>query len=504
MRYIPFFLLFLFGSSSLTALSVDEKIGQLFVVPARSSFGEEHRKDLINTIRNYHIGAIILKQGDPLSQIQMIELLQKESKIPLLCVQDAEWGLSMRLEQTIKFPKNLTLGAIVNNALIYDLGKEIGRQCKLAGVHINLAPVVDVNTNPKNPIIHMRSFGEDPKNVAQKAIAYMKGLASEGILSCAKHFPGHGDTSVDSHHDLPLVSHNLNHLQNCEFAPFQAMIEAGVPCMLSAHLFLPALEPHTLPATFSKKILSDLLRNEMHFKGLLITDALNMQALAKHYPVEEIGLKALLAGHDLLLYGDHIAPNIERILKEDVPKSFNRIKQAVLDGTISEEELDRHVDKILALKKKLSFSLSSENLMEKLNSTAAKKLKRDLYRSAITLVSNPDKLIPLESKRPLEWLQPGSKKKNSSSVAAVALYTAPSQETLDWIKKLRTESSVVIVLFQSPYTLSFFDTDCTLIMAYEEDPDTMEAANDLIYGRLQPQGRLPVTWDKHIYALESP
>lgn len=489
-------LLFLFASYSLSALTLEEKIGQLFIIPARSSFGVEHRELLIKTITHYHIGGIILKQGDPLAQIELIQMLQKVAKTPLLCVQDAEWGLSMRLSQTIQFPKNLTLGAIQNDQLIYQLGKEIGRGCKKVGIHLNLAPVVDVNTNPKNPIIHMRSFGEDPKKVIEKAVAYMQGLASEGVLAAAKHFPGHGDTSVDSHHDLPLVPHPLDHLKKCELAPFKAVIDKGIPCILSAHLSLPALEPSLLPATFSKRIIHDLLCTEMAFKGLVITDALNMQALAKYYPVEEIALKALLAGHDLLLYGDHIAPHIERILKEDVPKAFARIKQAVLDGTLSEEELDCHVAKILNLKKTLSFALSSERVIEEINSNASKELKQNLYRSAITLVSNPDALLPLPQERKIEWLKVGATKVNQDAIAAIALYEPPTEETLQWIKKMRQKSALIIALFQSPYSLAYFDPGCTLIMAYEKDQDTIEAATDLIYGKLQQTGRLPVTASK--------
>ncbi|HSX12078.1 MAG TPA: glycoside hydrolase family 3 N-terminal domain-containing protein, partial [Rhabdochlamydiaceae bacterium] len=412
-----------------------------------------------------------------LSQVKLIQKLQQEARVPLLCVQDAESGLSARLTETIKFPENLTLGAIQDDTLIYQLGKEVGRSCKKVGAHLNLSPVVDVNNNPKNPIIHMRSYGEDPENVARKAVAYAGGLASEGILAAAKHFPGHGDTEIDSHYALPLIPHTLDHLSKVELVPFAAAIQANIPCILTAHLALPALEPN-LPATFSSKIVTDLLKKQMGFQGVVISDALNMQALTNEYTAEEIGLKALLAGHDLLLYGDHIAPNIRRILIQDLPAAFARIKKAVLDGTLPEKELNARVEKILDLKKKCSFDLATENLLEELNREEAKQLKRVLYRNAITLVKDPQKNLPL---------------KEGSDAVIVALYEKPSQECIAWIQKMQEYQPVVVVLFQSPYTLLDCDINTTLIMAYENDPDMEEAATDLIFGKLIPKGKLPIS-----------
>lgn len=478
-----FFILFVFFAQILFAyeinsLSLEEKIGQLFIVPARYSEDGSHKQDLINIINNYHIGGIILKQGDPVCQVKLIEELQAESKIPLLCVQDAEWGLSMRLKNTVKFPKNLTLGAIQDNSLIYRLGKEIGRTCKLVGTHLNLAPVVDVNCNPKNLVIHTRSFGENPQNVTSKALAYISGLAFEGILTCAKHFPGHGDTAVDSHVDLPIINHPFERLVEIELVPFAAAIEAGIPCIMTAHLSLPTLDSF-LPVTFSSKIVTELLKRQMGFQGLVITDALNMRALTNYYQTHEIGLKALLAGHDLLLYGDHIAPNIARILTQDVPQAFNRIKKAILDGELAEKELDAHVEKILKTKESLNFSLTSENLLEEINSDEAKQLKRELYRSAITLVSDPLHLIPLSS---------------SDDAVIISLYETPTPEIVESIRQLQKEKPVIVVLYQSPYSLFHFDKSMTLIMAYENDPDAEEAAKDLIFGNLIPTGKLPISY----------
>lgn len=464
-----FFILFaqILFAHDLKTLSLEEKIGQLFVVPAKYSEDGSHRQDLINIIHNYHVGGIILKQGDPLCQVKLIEELQAESKIPLLCVQDAEWGLSMRLKNTVKFPRNLTLGAIQDNSLIYRLGKEIGRTCKLVGTHLNLAPVVDVNSNPKNLVIHTRSFGENPENVASKALAYISGIKSEGILTCAKHFPGHGDTSVDSHIDLPIIT-------KFELVPFAAAIKGGVPCIMTAHLGFPSL-----PITFSSKIVTDLLKREMGFQGLVITDALNMKALTNYTPAEEIGLKALLAGHDLLLYGDHIAPNIVRILTQDVPQAFNRIKKAIIDGELAEEELDAHVEKILKTKETLPPLPSTDHLLDAINSVAAKELKRELYQNAITLVSDPKGLIPLSS---------------PDDATIISLYETPTPEIIESIQKKEKEKPVIVVLFQTPYSLFHFDKSMTLIMAYENDPDAEEAAKDVISGKLIPIGKLPISY----------
>ncbi len=443
----------------LTSTCFADKIGQLFIVPACPLRGEDHRQDLEKLIQEQKIGGIILKQGTVQSQLELIAHLQNFSETPLLCVQDGEWGVSMRLSDAIAFPKNLTLGAVQDLSLLFQLGKEIGRQCLLAGAHLNLAPVADVNCNPHNPIIHMRSFGEDPHQVAIRSYLVMAGMQSMGVMACAKHFPGHGDTSVDSHAELPAILHDRKRLESVELFPFRFLIDNGVKAVMSAHLFVEALsEEPFLPATFSKKIVTELLQNEYGFNGLVITDALNMKALSKKYSPDQTAIKAFLAGHDLLLYGDHIAPNIDQLLRVDIPQAIAAMRSAVEAGEIPEAWIDERVEKILKCKEELrrvevideeiyrarlgcanfdwlrlcqidppcspcysamvslvraaslrfgcvSLSQNSHNLSGRgINSPEAFALKKQLFREAMTLVRN-EGLLPLKRKKLalIEW-----------------------------------------------------------------------------------------------------
>ncbi|HSW87293.1 MAG TPA: glycoside hydrolase family 3 N-terminal domain-containing protein [Rhabdochlamydiaceae bacterium] len=525
------------AEKTLESMTLDEKIGQLFIVPACPLRDDGHLADIKNMITQYHIGGVILKQADPEKQVTLINTLQNQSGLPLLCVMDAEWGLGMRMQNMISFPKNLTLGAIQNKEMLHTLGKEIGRQCKKVGGHVNLAPVVDVNSNPYNPIIHMRSFGESPDRVAECAVSLMQGMQEAGILACAKHFPGHGDTIVDSHVDLPVVSHSLERLERVEFYPFQKMIQAGVDSVMTGHLFVPSCESKQgCPATLSAKITTDLLKNKLGFEGVVFTDALNMKALTNHFSTGEIALNALRAGNDFLVYGDHIAPNIDRILQIDVPEAIHGIKKAYEEGTISKAELDGHVLKILKLKERLHLpenreTVASTNLLEDLNSASARSLKKELFRQAITLVRNKKNLLPLAEKNRkkialVQMKDDGAfasllkrdgdvntfsfskgavlirKLKHFSlvifSVNAVSAnqkdFGIP-EEAEDLIQKLNyLRIPVILTIFGTPYALSQFEVNPTVIMAYEDDIDAYEAAADLIFGKLVPTGKLPVRY----------
>jgi beta-N-acetylhexosaminidase len=520
----------------LEKMSLEEKIGQLFIVPACPQRNDYHLEDLHRIISDYHIGGVILKQGDPFSQIALINNAQSFSAYPLLCVGDAEWGLSMRLENTLRFPRNLTLGAIQDKALIYKLGYEIGRECKKTGLHINLAPVVDVNINPKNPIIHMRSFGEDPQEVADCGRLYMQGLQDAGVLACAKHFIGHGDTRIDSHKDLPIVSHPLEHLESIELFPFKKLIEGGVSSVMMGHLRVPALDVGpSISATLSPLIVKGLLKEQMNFKGLVITDALNMQALSRYFPVGEIAVKALIAGNDLLLYGDHLAPNIDRILEKDIPDAFSAIKQALEEEMLSEAELDEHVLKILKAKEALQLNITRQvpvnhDLMEDLNSWEAKELKSALFKQALTLVENNDHLLPLslDKETSISLVQIGGDDTfrsilscyanvESFSMNDISLFSTPgsnqlfvvvaiydisllkedfgiSQDILSFLGKMKERDiPFVLTIFGTPYCLSFFHEIPALIIAYENDPEASIAAAEMIFGKIKPQGKLPVS-----------
>lgn len=283
-------------------LSYEQQIGQLFMIAAYSNKDNQHKQEIEAAIKKHHIGGLIFMQGGPGRQAHLLNHYQSISKVPLMISMDAEWGLAMRLDSTVRFPKQMTLGAIQDNKYIYKMGEEIARHCKRVGMQVNFAPVVDVNVNRNNPVIGTRSFGENKVKVAEKGIAYMRGMQSQHVLANAKHFPGHGDTDVDSHKDLPIINHSVDRLHDIELYPFKRLIADSLASMMVAHLYVPALDktPNTA-TTLSPKVVNKLLKEELGFKGLVFTDALNMKGVSKFYSPGEADLKALLAGNDVLL-----------------------------------------------------------------------------------------------------------------------------------------------------------------------------------------------------------
>ena len=525
------------AEETLAQMTLEEKVGQLFVIPACQFREEEHKKDLEKLIQECHIGGLILKQGTPDGQVMLINHLQEVSHLPLLCIQDAEWGLQMRMADILTFPKNLTLGAIQDNALLYRLGQEIGWQCALVGGHINAAPVIDVNSNPNNPIIHWRSFGDDPHLVAEKGLQMMLGMQSMGILACAKHFPGHGDASVDSHLDLPQVMQPLERLEKVELLPFYKLIEGGVKTVMSAHVSVPALDGYlNRPATFSPEIIKGLLCSTLHFEGLVISDALNMQAVSRYFDDARTAEHAFEAGHDLLLYGDHLEPQIDRILREQVPVAFGHLVRQFYMGELDLAELDRRVLKVLRAKEDLNLHeqrmlVYDVRLPEIINRQEAFSLKKALFQEAITLLKNKNDLLPLKADRSstllieqgnvcffheqlaqgccfethhvndMENLDPLAEVSGHSLVIFALSELMLSKELFgikpllfEWMKICQQEVvPFVIVLFGTPYSLSIIPEADGVIVAYERDKDAQEAAADLILGRIEPHGRLPIS-----------
>jgi beta-N-acetylhexosaminidase len=362
----------------LAHLTPEEKIGQLFMIAAVSD--EQDNEAFIHNspyhikhsytyslIIHYHVGGIIfLGTSSIRTQYVFTQKLQKMSKFPLLIAQDCEWGLGMRMPDAIAFAKANILGKLADTQLIYAIGKEIGRQCKLMGIHINLAPVADVDTNPLNPIIADRSFGNNPTQVSICASAFMHGMHAAGILTCAKHFPGHGDTTADSHCELPLILHNRDRLDAIELYPFKELITAGVDAVMIAHLAIPALEPDIhRPSSLSTHIVTNLLRKKFNFNGLIITDGLGMSSVTKNFPPGYAELEALKAGNDILL------------CPCDVPKAVELIKEAINNKEISIAELDAHVLRILRAKEKICLSnkpLSADEVYAALHSAHAYEL----------------------------------------------------------------------------------------------------------------------------------
>jgi len=537
------------AQKTLNNLTLEEKIGQLFIATTileKKNYKETktHNKTPIKQlIEHYHVGGLIY-QGEKTSlkkQIEFTNHYQKITKIPLFIVQDLEWGLDMRLKNMIKFPYNMTLGAIQNNELIYQMAKEVGRQCKLIGIHINLAPVIDVNINPQNPVINYRSFGENKDLVACKSIKFMQGLQDEGIIACAKHFPGHGDTNVDSHLDLPLISHSLERLSNIELVPFQKIIEAGIFSIMIAHLEIPALEQTPgLPTTLSYQTVTNLLKKTLQFQGLIITDALNMQGILKHHSPGELELKALLAGNDLL------------IDSTDIPRSISYIKKAIQENLYSEKELDNHVLKILYTKEwvlnnspKNCNEQDIETLIRKFYSPFVLNLKKTLYEKAITLVKNKNNIIPLVSHETIPCILIGIPKKQvltttlqqyidievyelhandinpeilntlSTTIKTqkkiiIGLFginkcakqnygiSIPTLHLIDTLTQLGAE--VILSVFGNAYALQLFDNPSVIIQAYEEDVDAQVATAKVILGQINPEGKLPITASEKYYA----
>ncbi|MFM2392168.1 MAG: hypothetical protein RLZZ546_145 [Bacteroidota bacterium] len=370
------------------SLTLDEKIGQL-LMPRGNYSGKPHDiEKLAKYVTEYKVGGIVFFAGSPSVQARITNYLQSISKTPLFIGEDFEWGLAMRMDSTDRFPYNMTLGAIEGEQYLEEMGKEVGRQCKRLGVHINYAPVVDVNANINNPVINFRSFGEDKFKVAKKAMAVMKGIQSQNILTTAKHFPGHGDTDVDSHKDLPIIKHDMKRLKEVELYPFQELIDQGVAGIMTSHLDVPILNNNSgLAATFSKKVLVDLLRSEMGFIGLTFTDAMDMKGAVKNFPNGEAMVMALLAGNDVL----------ETF--EDVPIAVNAIKLAVKNGKLPISLIDEKVKKILKAKSWVGLDnyspIKIENLVLDLNAYQSDFLNRQFAEASITLLKNKNKIIPI-------------------------------------------------------------------------------------------------------------
>lgn len=320
-------------------LNQQERIGQLFMVAAYSGGKNFNQPDIERLLRNRQIGGLIFMQGGAGRQAALTNHYQQLANVPLLIGMDAEWGLGMRLDSIQNFPRQMMLGAANDSMLAFRMGELIAAQCQRLGVHIDFAPVVDINNNPNNPVISFRSFGENKHLVSRLAIAYMNGLQSKGVMACAKHFPGHGDVSVDSHKDLPVINKSKAELDTLELYPFRQLIKAGVQSIMVAHLSIPALEKEpNVPTTLSKNTITGLLKNEMGFEGLIFTDAMNMQGVAKYFPAGEADYRAFIAGCDVLLFS------------QDVPASIAKIDEAVKSGRISQAELEQRVKKILRAK----------------------------------------------------------------------------------------------------------------------------------------------------------
>ena len=514
-----------YADSLYAKLSMDERIGQLYIVALYTNKDQNHISGVRKLVEQERIGGIILMQDDAEQEIALVNEFQKKSRVPMLFGMDAEWGLYQRIKTAHKFPWAMTLGAIQDNNLVYEMASKIAEDAKKMGIYWNFAPVVDVNTNPKNPIIGNRSFGSDVQNVIAKSLAYAQGLQDNGVLAAIKHFPGHGDTDVDSHLDLPVVKHSLERLNKIEFAPFKALMDKKIGGAMIAHLYVPQLEKgKNIPASISYDIVTNLLKNKFQYEGLVITDALNMNAVAKKYPAGELDLRAFKAGNDVLLFS------------QDVPTGKKLIKEAIQKGEISEKRLEESVKKILKTKYLLGLQnlrpLSSEGINNVLNNDSHAKISEKLYANALTLLKDEKQLFPLREKEvyylPLEeasheaFLQELSKeikvKKISfkeiqsipeNAVVIIGLHkdnsTAYKPYKISWeskrlINQVKSRNKVILNVFGSPYALQDVDISgiSSVLVSYENNPLSMKATAEAYLGKQKINGRLPVVVNEQI------
>lgn len=512
-------------------LSLDERIAQLMIVRANQP-DKPYRTDIAELIEHYNIGGVCFFKGAPKSQVYQSNKWQQKARTPLFISIDAEWGLAMRLGQTVTYPYQMSLGAIQNDEQIYEMGRQIGEQCKRMGIHINFAPVADVNSNPDNPVIGMRSFGNIPEMVGKKALAYARGLQDMGIITTAKHFPGHGDTQNDSHYTLPILNHNRAHFDSIELKPFKYLIQNGIQGVMTAHLHVPALDDSkNLPSCLSPKIVTGILKNELGFSGLIVTDGLDMKGVTSVQPSGKIELMALQAGNDILL------------LPENVPLAISTIKVALENGELDPARIEESCKKVLMFKYKAGLNQYRpaliENLENDLNRPEYTDLVQTLYNYAITVLRNQESVLPLQSGSG-EWalVSIGKKAENidvlenkfpglksftllhNADKAAVELLKEQlkpyknvivdirkthllanknygiSETSITFVNQLSKDKRLVFNLFAAPYALDFFkinDNFAAILIGYQDTPEAVKALRQVLVGRVSPTGKLPVS-----------
>lgn len=508
------------------SLSTKEKIAQLFMVDVFSEKDDRHTHQAQFLIENYGIGGIIFSKGGPQRQAKLTNQYQQASRVPLLIGMDAEWGLAMRLDSTYAFPWNMTLGAIQDPEIVKKIGKQVGLHSKRLGVHINFAPVADINTNPANPIIGNRSFGENKERVAAHAIAFMNGMHEAGILSNAKHFPGHGDTDQDSHKTLPSILFSSQRIHEVELYPFKKLFAAGVSSVMVAHLQVPHLEPtKDLPTTLSQQVVTKLLQDSLQFKGLVITDALNMKGVSKHSSPGKVDLEAFLAGNDVLL------------ISENIPQAIEEIHQAYVNEVFTEKRLAHSVKKILMAKYKVGLHhtnfVETHKLVEDLNTIANEALEEEAFQKAITLVKNDLGIFPMHftPSTKIAYIQLGKDdntafietmhryqevtifKNHENLLTALANYDAVilghhvssaspwksyaiSEADKALIDLVSKHKKTFLVNFASPYALSNLKSYIhieAILQVYQNTPIAQKVAGQALFGGQAVSGKLPVS-----------
>lgn len=515
-----------------SSLSKEEKIGQLIMAAAYSDANQDNTAELEQLIKQYKIGGLIYFKGSPGRQARMNNHLQSLSEVPLLIGIDAEWGLNMRLDSTIKFPRQMSIAAFDDDSLIYLMGKDIALQCKRMGIHINFAPVVDINNNPANPVINDRSWGENKLLVTRKSHAYMKGMQDQGIIACIKHFPGHGDTETDSHKDLPLINLSYERLDSLELYPFKALIDSGAMSVMAAHLYVQTLDPMPgLPSSLSRRIIKNKLVDSLGFRGLIFTDALNMRGVKKYFGAGDIEVKALEAGSDILLF------------PEDVPKAIAAVKTALDSCYLDSLEFEHAVKKVIAAKYFAGLNnykpVELENLDQDLHSSLGLEVLDEITSRQTTVVKRDKSDLPLPKDKKIACLALGDNAWNSFHKAMnrygkydfYGIQRDASDREFDNLKKYllaekydlivvsihntnrlqsrmyglsaksillteeldRSKSDVVLVSFGIPYNLQYFKDINNIVVGYQDIDLNMEKAAETVHGSINWEAKLPIT-----------
>ena len=512
-------------------LSPQQRLAQLVMIRAHSDKGEEYENEIARLIREYQPGGVLFFQGNPIRQAELTNRYQASAEIPLMVAMDAEWGLGMRLDSAMSFPYALTLGAIQDDRLLFEMGKEIGRQCRRLGVHVNFAPVADINNNPENPVIGFRSFGEDRYSVTLKSFWYLQGMRESKVMGCAKHFPGHGDTNTDSHFELPIISHRRQRLDSLELFPFHYLIGQGLESIMIAHLSIPALDSTTgLPSTLSRNIVTGLLREKMGFDGLIFTDGMEMKGVTDHFPSGEAEARAVQAGNDIVL------------LPRDLGVALDAIEKFVDSGKISAVQLETSVKRVLATKYRLGLTtpqrVDTTRLLSDLSTPEAEGLRLRLFERAMTMVRNADTIVPLalestsgvaslsigaEELTPFQEmlgqygvtdhyqvpidasekaLQVMMRNLQEKSLLVVSLH-APSlfprnnfgvpASVFEFLKQLEKNGKLILTVFGNPYLLSHLDSIGSVVMAYVDNQAIQQIAAQGLVGAIGFSGKLPVS-----------
>lgn len=522
--------------SVFNSLTPKERIAQLFLVRAHTNLGPRYIDSVAQVIKNEQLGGLVVFQGGPVRHVDMFNKYQQLSKVPLLITFDGEWGLGMRLpDSTLSYPYQMTLGAVQNDQLIYQMGQEVAKDFHRIGMHFNFAPVVDINNNPKNPVIGFRSFGDNKENVTRKAKAYMDGMMNGGIISSLKHFPGHGDTDVDSHHDLPQLTFSKDRLEALEMFPFKELIKAGAPAIMVAHMNIPSLDPTpNIPSSISRPIVTGILREELGFRGLTVTDAMDMNGVKKFFPNGEADVMAIIAGHDLLE------------ISENSSRAIDLVLQAIQEGRINQADVDARVKKVLASKLWLGLDqykdVNTTNLYGELNRTSAKQLIDQLAEASVTVLKSTDKIKAFKKSEKTAIVNIGLKssaafqqimadalsdetqyyigdetskdelkkiikevKRNKQIILAIHdTRSRPrpqfpvNEEVQGLVKKLAKKS--IVTFFTNPYAMDGFkgvQKSKTIIVAYQNDEFMQRAAAKAILGQYVTTGKLPVTINKY-------